>query len=254
MKNTSVQAIYCVAALLGIAVGLRALPALADGVVIVDGKAVEGVVLEGSGVAASETRDVAEFKEISAGGATRVDVTVGPEMSIQVTADDNILPHIKTDVAKERLKIYVDESYSSKVGVDVKVTVPELRWLRGSGATKWKVAEARGEKFQLALLGDSKCVWKGEVDLLQVKLSGSSHATLAGKAGKVQFKLAGAANLEERELAVSCLKAELEGAAVARVQVADELSVVASGAARLTYSGDPKVNQKTSGAAGVVRE
>ena len=78
-------------------------------------------------------RDVEEFKEISAGGSTRVDVTVGPEMSIQVTADDNILPHVRTDVSKERLKIYVDESYSSNVGVDVKITVPELRWIRGSG-------------------------------------------------------------------------------------------------------------------------
>jgi hypothetical protein len=175
-------------------------------------------------------------------------------MSIQVTADDNILPHVRTDVSKERLKIYVDESYSSKVGVDVKVTVPELRWLRGSGSTKWKVADARGEKFQLALLGSSKCEWKGEVDLLQLKQSGSSQATIAGKADRVRFKLAGAAHLDERELTASRLKAELEGASVARVQVADELNVVASGAAHLTYSGDPKVNQNTSGAAAVGRE
>lgn len=274
MKKASFQVVYCVAALLGIALGLVSWSVRAentvivngktvhgDSIVIVDGKVVQGTVvggsgtvLEGSGVKACETRDVAEFKEIAAGGSTQVEVTVGPELSVQVIADDNILPHVKTDVSKERLKIDVDESYTSKVGVDVKVTVPELRWLRGSGSTKWTVADARGEKFQLALLGSSKCEWKGEVDLLQLKLSGSSHATIAGTADRVRFKLAGSSSLDERMLAVNRLKAELGGSSSARVQVADELNVVASGAAHLTYSGDPKVNQNTSGAAAVGRE
>ena len=37
-------------------------------------------------------------------------------------------------------------------------------------------------------------------------------------------------------------------------QAANELGVVASGAAHLTYLGDPQVKQKTSGAAKVERE
>lgn len=130
MKKTLLKVVYCSAVLLGIAFELEVRPTLGEVIVngkviegnvvkVVDGKVVEGTVvgdavLEGSGTAACETRDVEEFKEISAGGSTRVDVTVGPEMSIQVTADDNILPHVKTDVTRERLKIYVDQSYSSK--------------------------------------------------------------------------------------------------------------------------------------------
>ena len=80
-----------------------------------------GPQLVGSNNAETEAREVEGFAEISVGGAIKLDVTIGPAISISVTADDNILPHVKTEVSGDRLKIYVDESYSSKLGVKVQL-------------------------------------------------------------------------------------------------------------------------------------
>ncbi len=110
-----------------------------------------GPQLVGSGNAETESRDVEEFAEISVSSAIKLDVTIGPAISISVTADDNILPHVKTEVIGDRLKIYVDESYSSKLGVKVQLAAPALRGLRAQRAAKTSVTGASGERFRLGL-------------------------------------------------------------------------------------------------------
>lgn len=219
-----------------------------------DENTTNGPQLVGSGSAATETRDVGEFDEISVSSAIKLDVTVGPAVAIAVTADDNILPHVKAEVMSNRLKLYVDESYSSKNGVRVQMSTPALRGLRGSGAAKITVTDASGERFRLGLSGASECKWKGEVDALVVKIDGGSHATISGAAGRLELNCSGAAKVDARELAVKSAKAALSGASTARVNVTDDLNVTASGASSLKYAGQPTVEQKMSGASRVSGE
>ncbi len=207
--------------------------------------------LVGSGDAATESRDVEEFADISVSGAIKLDVTVGPALAIAVTADDNILPHVKTEVTADRLKIYVDESYSSKLGVKVQMAAPALRGLRASGAAKTKVMKATGERFRLGLSGASECRWQGEVDALALKFDGGSQAAFSGTAGRLEMNCSGASKVDSRDLAVKTLKAQLSGASTARVKVSDELNVVASGASTLRFSGEPRISKSVSGASTV---
>jgi Putative auto-transporter adhesin, head GIN domain len=213
-----------------------------------------GQQLVGSGNAATEAREVEEFAEISASSAITLDVTVGPAVAIAVTADDNILPHVKTEVVSGRLKLYVDESYSSKLGVKIQLAAPELRGLRGSGAVKTTVTDASGERFRLGLSGASECRWKGEVDALALKVDGGSHTVVSGSAGRLEMNCSGASKIDARSLAAKSAKIQLSGASTARVNVSDELNVVASGASSLRYAGQPKVDQKVSGASRVSAE
>ena len=93
-----------------------------------------GPSLRGSGVAKTESREVAQFSEIEVGSAIQLDVTVGEPTSLVVTADDNVLPSVRTEVVGDRLKIYLDTSLSTNIGVQVKASTPELKSLVGSGA------------------------------------------------------------------------------------------------------------------------
>ena len=206
-----------------------------------------GPQLVGSGNVETESRDVGEFAEISV-SSIKLGVTIGPEISISVTADDNILPHVKTEVISDRLKIYVDESYSSKLGVKVQLAAPTLRGLRASGAAKTTVTGAGGERFRLGLSGASGCKWQGEVDALAFKADGGSHATFNGTAGRLEMNCSGAAKFDARDLQVKTAKVQLSGASTARVNVSDDLNVEASGASSLQYSGQPTVKKSVSGA------
>ena len=109
----------------------------------------------GSGVAKTETREVAQFSEIEVGSAIQLDVTVGEPTSLVVTADDNVLPLVRTEVAGDRLKIYLDTSLSTNIGVQVKASTPALKSLVGSDATKINATGVTGEKYQVEVHGAS---------------------------------------------------------------------------------------------------
>ena len=96
----------------------------------------------GSDNAATEERTVDKFTEISISSAIKLDVNVGPAVAIAVTADDNVLPHVITEVTGDRLKIYVDQGYTSKLGVHVQMAAPELRGI----ARKWGGEDDRRER------------------------------------------------------------------------------------------------------------
>ena len=90
--------------------------------------------IQGSGVAKTESRTVPAFTKIELAGSPEVEVIVGKAVSLTVTADDNVLPLIDTEVKGETLEIGSHDSYNSHVGVKVKITVPSLEGANISGS------------------------------------------------------------------------------------------------------------------------
>jgi hypothetical protein len=176
-----------------------------------------GPSLRGSGVAKTETRDVAPFSEIEVGSAIQLDVAVGEPTTLVVTADDNVLPLVRTEVAGDRLKIYLDSSLSTDLGVQVKVGTPELTTLVGSGASKAKATGITGEKFQLELHGASNGELTSEANALDITLSGASRAVLSGACHHLNGKCFGASQLNAADLTAAKVTANVSGASSAQV-------------------------------------
>ena len=126
-----------------------------------------GPQLKGSGVAKTEERAVDAFSEILVEGPIELELTVGPTASVVVTADDNILPHVVTDVAGDRLRISVDASYSTSLGVKVKATTPALTRTAGSSGRVdvHRVAMWRPSDFELDLSGASRCTFDRDTSM-----------------------------------------------------------------------------------------
>jgi hypothetical protein len=214
-----------------------------------------GPSIRGSGVAKSETREVGDFSEIEVGNAVQLDATVGPPNSLVVTWDDNLLPQLKTVVVGKRLKIYVDGSCSTNLGMQVKATSPALTALVASGAATTTVSGMRGSKFELDLSGASHCELSGDSDLLDATLSGASRGTIAGEARQLTAECSGASQLDARDLTVEKATVELSGASTGRVTVAKELVAEASGASTLHYGGEPaELKKQVSGASTIAPE
>ena len=91
--------------------------------------------VQGSGMPMSETRSVGAFSAIEVGSAIALDVTIGPEWNVEITTDDNLVPHVQTRVWNDRLTISTDVGMTTSLGVHVKVTTPLLTALTGSGAS-----------------------------------------------------------------------------------------------------------------------
>lgn len=214
-----------------------------------------GPSLRGSGVAKTEKREIGHFSQIEVANAIRLDATTGAARSLVVTADDNILPHVKTLVVGERLRIYVEEPYSTDVGIQVKATAPALTALVGSGAATTTVSGITAKRFQLELSGASNCELSGDAELLEVTLSGASRGTIAGTAKRLTVECSGASQLDAMELTVEKAKVELSGASKGHVNVTNALTAEASGASTLRYAGQPaEMDKRVSGASTIAPE
>lgn len=205
--------------------------------------------LRGSGVAKSEERETPGFTGISIANAIQLDFETGPASGLTVVADDNILPHVKTEVSGDSLEIYVDTAYTSEIGVKVRASAPALRAFQGSGASKAELTDIAGDEFALELSGASKCELSGQLESIDVEVSGASKVVLAGTAKRVTIDSSGASRVEARGLVADAIEAELSGASTADLNVTEKLIVDASGASSLRYVGQPaQVEKELSGA------
>lgn len=131
--------------------------------------------VRGSGNAKTESRAVASFSKIDLTGAPDVEVTVGPATSVELTADDNLLPMIETTVSGETLKIGSKGSYSTSLGVKVKITVPSLDALAISGSGNVHVKGLKTGEMEVKIAGSGNITLTGGVDRLRVHILGSGE-------------------------------------------------------------------------------
>ena len=202
---------------------------------LIDQVSINTPTVQGSGVAMTETRSVPSFSKIDCGGAMRVIVTIGEPLSVTVSGDDNLVPHMSTEVVEGELWIDCDVSYSKSLPLTVTITMPELKGITLDGAGRMSVQGLSGTVLEVDLSGASNLDVSGAVERLDVIAEGASRADLSG--------------LVSRDA-----KVEADGAANVNVHAANSLDIDASGAARVRHSGAavPKVTK--SGAASTQRD
>ena len=82
-----------------------------------------------------------------------MDVTIGPVTALTVTTDDNILPLIETTVDGDTLRNGSKQSYSTRLGVNVKITVPALNGVAVSGSGDIKATGLKADEMEARVTG-----------------------------------------------------------------------------------------------------
>jgi hypothetical protein len=152
--------------------------------------------LEGSGVHASEQRNVSAMPGLEVEGSMRVEVRVGPVASLQVEGDANLLPFVRTETfstasgsklvnlvtggpGHDTLRIWVDKSYRSRDGIRVVYTVPQLTKVKAEGSGSLIVTGLDGGPLRVDSNGTRSVQLSGRVSRLELR-SGGSGSVVAG--------------------------------------------------------------------------
>ena len=189
----------------------------------------------GSGVVATESRAVTPFDNLIVTGPLQVRLHPGAAGSIEITAEDNVLPLVRAEVRGDRLHLFLaDGSLTTTHGIVVRIVSTELRGIEGSGAAQIEVDGLAVERLETRLSGASSLVVSGRADRHELHLSDASRCR--------------APHLQSRQVA-----AELSGASNGLVAVRESLSVRANGASTLEYIGDPALTLDVSGTSVVRR-
>jgi Putative auto-transporter adhesin, head GIN domain len=216
--------------------------------------AVGGV--RGSGVMESEEREVEGFTGVRVTGSGDVRVRQTGTESLTVSAEDNILPLLVTEVRSGVLEIGFRDGVSVRTTepVLVAVTVDALDLVETSGSATIVVESL--DTDDLALLtsgsGDLSVEELSAVDVTasttgsgDVTLSGSTERQSAGSSGSGDHLACGLSS-EEADVDTS-------GSGDVEVSVSEELSATASGSGSVRYVGDPDVTEDTTGSGDVER-
>lgn len=176
--------------------------------------------VEGSGVAASDARELAAFTDIELRAAVDMAVTIGAGRSVTVTADDNVLPFVTTQVTGETLVIESEGRYSTDLGVRVEVVTPSLEKLLVEGSGTVAVSGLDADRFEVELDGSGRVEAVGIADQLVARLRGSGDVALF--------------ELRAREVEV-----DVDGSGDVSVTASRELNANVEGSGSVIYDGDP---------------
>jgi hypothetical protein len=189
--------------------------------------------VKGSGNPATESREVRNFKAIEVSSTFQVEITAQKDFSVTVEADDNILPLIETEVRHGVLNIECSRRVSPKTPMKIIITAPDIEEIDSSGASNVILNSIKNAALNIDSSGASKILVTGETAKLVIDVSGSTIIDTEGL-------LSESANVET------------SGASQVSVNVINSLRTDASGASKITYSGNPReLVTKKSGAASV---
>ncbi|HSL46251.1 MAG TPA: head GIN domain-containing protein, partial [Anaerolineales bacterium] len=185
-------------------------------------------------------------------------VQQGDKETIELEADDNLLPQLSTEVVSGTLTIKsVETDWNAMVNpsepVKIDITVKDLTAIVLSAPVgDLKVNDLQAATLQLVVSGGAQVRLNGiHVDLLDSVLSGAGDIQASGMADEVKLVLSGLGDFNAADLQSKKADIELSGMGGATVRVEEELAATITGAGSIQYFGNPRVEQSVNGAGSV---
>jgi len=190
--------------------------------------------IRGSGTLKTEARSVSGFTAVQVHGSAKLIVEQSDTESLSVTADDNLLQHLKSEVRGSSLILGPEGvvSLSPSETVTWKLTVRKLNSIGVSG--------------DVAV--DAKNI---HTDSLDVAVSGAGDISITGDSARQVIAISGLGKYKGQDFKTEDTSIAISGAGEAVVAAAKRLDVQVSGAGEVRYVGSPEVTRSISGAGSV---
>lgn len=212
--------------------------------------ALSDITIYGSGKAANEKREVHGFHAVSLSGVGELTLRQGSAESLEIEADDNILPKIVTEVAGGRLTIGVERGVSVRPKIPLRYTlvVIDLTELQLSGSGKIVSGSLQSGDLSIQVSGSGDIRMETlSASNLDVSISGSGDVAIAGQADRQKVQVSGSGDYNGRDLECRIAEVSVSGSGDATLRVRDTLDVHVSGSGDVSYYGSPAVTRRISG-------
>jgi len=189
--------------------------------------------LRGSGLAATQTRALPSFRAIDLAGVSTVTVRVGPEQTVVVNADNNLIDRVETDVRDGALVVSERGSFATSLPLGVEVTVPNLDSIRLMGSGAISVDGVHARRFI-------------------AEVPGSGTLTISGTVDQLDASLAGSGNMQLGDLTARLVNAKVPGSGRLEVHATQALDASIPGSGAIVYGGQPKTLKQIVSGSGAI--
>jgi len=190
--------------------------------------------IEGSGNIVSEDRKLNNFQSISLLGSIDVNINYSDDTSCTVVGDDNIIEHVKTEVINNKLKIFIDKSYSSTKALVVNLSALKVNELSVSGSGDIKFKNYKDDALSLKISGSGDILGDGDVETLTGRINGSGDLLL-------------------KELHSKSIKIHINGSGDAELWASNSLIAKINGSGDINYHGNPKTVESAINGSGEIK-
>jgi Putative auto-transporter adhesin, head GIN domain len=215
--------------------------------------------IEGNGQLKKETRSIGEFSSIGSSGSWDVMVAYGTTNSIQVEADENLIPYIVTEVEGNKLSIHSKKNTNlrSRNKIVVYVTMSNLTGLSlsGSGSVMGEGKFSSDGPLQVSISGSGNIkMGFNSAKSVIMSIAGSGNIQLAGKAENAEVSISGSGNADCGNLQVDKVNARISGSGNVKIFANNSVKANISGSGSVVYKGPANdIESHTAGSGRISR-
>ena len=187
----------------------------------------------------TEKRDVSAFSAIDASSMFTITVTKGDVESLTITADEELMPYLKSEVKNGVLKLYYQENKQNrrkqyKSSPEVHITMKQLQKVDLSGSCRLTVNGVfESKKFVAGLSGASSLKLEINAPEMTIGASGASKINLQGKTTNANIDASGSSTMQ-LDLQATKVGVDVSGASgISLSGKADRALFDASGASKI---------------------
>jgi hypothetical protein len=190
--------------------------------------------IQGSGTIKTEPRTVNGFTGVELSGSGKLIVEQGDTEALTITADDNLLEYLTSDVQNSKLMLATKGNYSLQptAPITYRLSVKRLNTLGTAGSV---IVEANGLK----------------TDSLTIAVSGSGDISISGEADAQKIAFSGSADYKADNFKTKDTSINISGSAKVVVAASNRLDVQVSGSGDVQYIGSPEITQSITGTGSV---
>lgn len=194
-------------------------------------------IVWGSGNVTTETRSVSNFSKVILAGQGDVTIKQTGTESLQVSADDNLIPLLTSNVSNQTLSLEVapQKCIVPTTNVRFTITVKDLQSVKLAGAGNMNLQQV-------------------DTNTLTAQITGAGSITAAGKTDQLNVSIAGAGSYDGPNLTSNSAVLGISGFGSITAAVRDTLNATINGIGSITYIGDPTVTKTITGIGSISKQ
>lgn len=194
--------------------------------------------VKGNGKVTTELRPVGAFTGVQVKGSTDVVLRQDDRVSVEVEAEENLIPLIRTAVEDGALVIDTRKCIDNTKPVVVHVAAPRLTSILVSGSGNIRSeGHLVAEKIDIGVSGSGDIALSLAGTELVARISGSGGITLKGSGRSLDAEIDGSGDIDASDLPVTRARAHINGSGDCAVNTAERLDAAISGSGDITYRG-----------------
>jgi hypothetical protein len=212
----------------------------------------------GEGPLVTQTRTVGNFTGVSSEMSGTVNFAIAPGYKVEITAQQNILDVLNTNVVNGVLHIDFKDNVRVKQHEDllINITAPYADYFRLSGSGNMNVQgdlAANNLKVTISGSGNIAVANATVADKIDADVSGSGNISIAnGSAVNEEVDISGSGKVEMPGVAAQNAVTHTSGSGDVKLALSTNLDVNISGSGSVYYHGNPIISTHISGSGKVI--